>query len=156
MLALLSRKRSGSGSGGEEISLTTHLLEIVLAAAVASLFILTVARNLCTGRYPELKWKNQIEDNELPAGASASKYAHIPPGQPFVVTGARTGFPDTTHQRPLQRSLRLEISELERSGPASDLYLQCQNEVMARNQEDVLSYYKIADMEDSTSVVFGC
>ena len=120
---------------------TGHLLEVAAGVILTALFVLAAIRSLQVElhRRPS-KWKSQHPTSLPPQYDSPAAYQHVRPGQPFVVRGSRYGFRQGSDWRPS----RLEISQLVGSGPAFDLYLQCQNKIMARSQDDVLSYYEIA------------
>ncbi|KAF2101347.1 Di-copper centre-containing protein [Rhizodiscina lignyota] len=57
-----------------------------------------------------------------------------------TISGERTGFNSNSGEWPP----RLEFAILESSGPAFDLYLQCQHQFMTKNESDTLSFYQIA------------
>ena len=152
MIDSLSRQPPGGGLNGARPSRTARCLEIILAASFASLFIVAFVRNVQIQYSQSSSWGSELVRVKEHTQASASIHAQVLPGQPFVVTGVRTGFLDTSSWRPT----RLEIAEFQRSGPAFDLYLQCLNDLMDRDQEDVLSYYKIAGTRTTSCFVFGC
>jgi hypothetical protein len=119
---------------------TAQIFSLVLAVATVVLFLLSGVRSL---RYPQLLWA--MPDHKFRNGfntstRSASKYAQLLPHQPFVVTGVQSGINTLTGERPLRK----EITEFQKTGPAFDLYIQCQSRIMAREQQDILSYYEIA------------
>ena len=140
MLGLWQRRTARKASDEDNTPQTSQLPKLLLIIVASSLFITSVIRNLQKFHYTGSPWTEQYLEEESTPNASASKFAHLPPGQAFVVTGVQTGFRTSTDERPP----RLEISDFEQSGPAFDLYIQCQNQIMARSQEDPLSYYGIA------------
>lgn len=60
-----------------------------------------------------------------------------------TITGCHEGVDVLTGERPA----RQEFDEFERAGPAFDLYIQCQAQLMATDQSDISSYYQIAGLK---------
>jgi hypothetical protein len=123
------------------IRLPANVLEFAAGVILAALFVFAAVRSVQVElQKGHPKWKGRHSTSIPPQYDLPAAYQHVRPGQPFVVRGSRYGFREGSNWRPP----RLEISQLVGSGPAFDLYLQCQNKIMARSQDDVLSYYEIA------------
>jgi hypothetical protein len=121
--------------------LAGHHLELVAVVVLSTLFIFAAVRALQIELQQQRPPRNlQPLSVILPQHDDLDGHQHAVPGKPFVVRGSRYGYRTGSDWRPA----RLEINQLVTSGPAFDLYLQCQNIIMARNQDDALSYYEIA------------
>ena len=59
---------------------------------------------------------------------------------PVAITGAQSGVDKLSGRRPS----RLDFRTFQNSGPAFDLYLQCQQQFMDTDASDILSYHQIA------------
>ena len=74
----------------------------------------------------------------IPLATPSTSYSSIA----IVITGVHSSVNFTTGERPSRREFR----DFEHSGPAFDLYIQCQAEFMEREQTNALSYYEVAGM----------